>query len=73
MIVPFIAEAGCSLSLEPTLMYNYTSDNKMFYLDCEEDHEEPTPQHLDFHCNDRAKGADKLAKRYIELVEDSMD
>lgn len=35
MIVPFIAEAGCSLSLEPTLMYNYTSDDKLFHLDSE--------------------------------------
>jgi hypothetical protein len=31
------------------------------------------PQHLDFHCNDRAKGPDKLVKRYIEYAEDSMD
>ena len=73
MIVPYIAEAGCSITLEPTLMYNYTPDDKVFKIDSEEDQMEPVSTHLDFHCNDRAKGADKLAKRIINSIEDSFD
>ena len=71
MVAPYIAEVGLSVSMEPSLMYAYTSDDKHFYIDTEQEKEEPNNQPLDFHCNDRAKGVDKLQKRLIHLIEDT--
>jgi hypothetical protein len=41
MVAPYIAEAGLSVSMEPSLMYNYTSDHHFFYVDTEQEREEP--------------------------------
>jgi hypothetical protein len=41
MVAPYIAEAGLSVSMEPSLMYAYTSDDKLFYIDSEQEREEP--------------------------------
>ena len=63
MIVPYVAEAGIAISLEPSLLFNFTQDNKLFYCDTEEERIEPSPINLDWHCGDRSKGPEKLAKR----------
>ena len=37
MVAPYIAEDGLSISMEPSLMFNYTQDDKKFYIDTEQE------------------------------------
>jgi len=53
MINPYIAEAGISVSLEPSLMYNFCNDNKTFIIESSNSNEEPPGCPMDDYCLDR--------------------
>ena len=64
-MVPYIAEAGLAVALEPSLLRKFESDRKTFYIDNEEDLAEPANIDLDGYCNDRKGGTEKLARRQV--------
>ena len=70
LVVPYTIEAGLAVSLEPSLLYNFTQDDKGFHYDTEFERDEPPLHQKDFFCIDKAKGPEKLAKRYIYPVEE---
>lgn len=72
MIVPYTIEAGLSMSMEPSMLYNFTSDERDFYHDTEVERGEPPLHPKDFFCGDKAKGPEKLAKRYIYPPEEDV-
>lgn len=73
MVIPYTMEAGLSVSLEPSLLYNFTEDNKGFHIDTEFERDEPPSNPKDYWCVDKTKGPDKLAVRYLKPeVEDDV-
>ena len=65
MVVPYIAEAGLSVALEPSLLRKFEADRQHFYIDNEDDRGEPVNLVLDGYCNDKKGGTEKLARRQI--------
>ena len=37
MVIPYTIEDSMAVSLEPSLLYNFTQDNKLFYCDTEQE------------------------------------
>ena len=65
LVVPYIAEAGLAVALEPSLLRKFEADRQHFYVDNEHDMAEPVNLVLDGYCNDRKGGTEKLARRQL--------
>ena len=64
IMVPFVTEDGLSVALEPSLLNNYCRDDTPFRIEDDWEIDEPSACPQDWHCCDKAKGPDKLQKRY---------
>jgi len=65
LVVPYIAEAGLAVAIEPNLLGTFGSDTRHFYIDNDQDMAEPENLPLDGYCNDRKGGAENLGRRQI--------
>ena len=53
LMSPYVAECGLSVALEPSTMLLYEADHVIFYMEGEQESEEPKCPELDRHCLDR--------------------
>jgi hypothetical protein len=65
LVVPYTIETGLSVTLEPSLLFNFTQDDYGFHIDTEFERDEPPRHPKDCACGDKSKGPERLAKRYL--------
>ncbi len=61
--LPYTAEQGIQISVEPSMMYYFNPDKKGFYIDTSFEKDELAPNPLDHFCLDKYQGIDKSFKR----------